>query len=215
MTLLEVLAAALIMAMVYGALSAQGLQGFELEGDAERRARASLLADRALADVEAALTTGVLPALGTSEFEQDEFTVRLEAGPFVLPLDDLLAPPEPPGGRAERPGDAVPSLFAPAQGQAAPILSLRIVVTWWDGVIERSVERTTFALDPEAVAAALGQSGLAGATDAEGNPVFGGAAGGGPGAGGASGGPGLAGGGPGAGWETGVINGKQRWWPAQ
>jgi hypothetical protein len=207
MTLLEVLAAALIMAMVYGALSAQGLQGFELEGDAEQRARASLVADQALADVEAALASGVLPALGTSEFEQDEFTIRLEAGPFVLPLDALLAPPERPAGRGERPGDAAPSLLAPARGQPTPILSLRIVVGWWDGVRERSVERTTFAIDPEAVAATLAQSGLAGATDAEGNPIFG--------LGGAAGEAAGAGDTGRAVWEAGLITGERRWWPSR
>ena len=51
-TLLETLAAVVMMLTFYGLLSAQGLHGFDLEGDAERRMLASLVADRHLADLD-------------------------------------------------------------------------------------------------------------------------------------------------------------------
>ena len=170
-TLLEVLAATVIMAMLYGVLSAKGVEGFALEGDADRRLRASLVADRHLADLEAALAAGLPPAVGTVEITEDEFAVRVDVGPLALPLAGLLPEAEPAdSGRGRR--DATPSLFTPARGQGAVLLSLRVTVSWHDGLSQRSVERTTFAIDPEAVAATLAQSGLAGATDAQGNPIF-------------------------------------------
>jgi hypothetical protein len=49
---------------------------------------------------------------------------------------------------------------------------VHVTVSWDDGR-PRFVERTTFALDPEAIAATLQQAGVLGATDGEGNPIFG------------------------------------------
>jgi len=173
-TLLEVLAAAIIMAMFYGVLAAKNVEGFALEGDADRRLRASLVADRRLADLEAARAAGLPPELGLREDVEDEFSVQVEVAPLELPLAAVLAErdaAQPTRRRRDEP--AAPSLLAPERGQPVPLLRATIVVAWHDGLAERSVERTTFALDPEAVAAILEQSGLAGAVDDEGNPIFG------------------------------------------
>jgi len=172
-TLLETLAAVVMMLTFYGLLSAQSLHGFEIEGDAERRMLASLVADRHLADLEAALAEGATPVLGTTEDHDEGYDVRVDVEPLVLPWSE---PAEDAGDRrAAR--DAPPSLLgAPPAGGAAPIVSLRVTVSWDDGR-PRSVERTTFALDPEAVSAALAQAGVLGATDAQGNPIFGESAG--------------------------------------
>ena len=187
-TLLEVLAAAMIMAMFYGVLSAKGVEGFVLEGDADRRLRASLVADRRLADLEAARVTGQAPRVGTVEAEEDGFAVRVEVGPFALPLDQFLPEEDSPGGGRAARGPRPPSLLAPpARGRAAPLLAVHVVVSWNDGRGDHSVERTTFALDREALAEVLTRAGLANGVDGEGSPVFGGnsaatSAGGSPGA---------------------------------
>jgi len=174
-TLLEVLAAAVLMAMFYGVLSAKGVEGFALEGDADRRLRASLVADGQLADLEAAWAEGLAPRAGRVEAEAEGFTVRVDVGPAELPAELI----EPGDVRREdgpgAPGPAPPSLLAPARGQPPVLLSVHVVVGWRDAFRERSVERTTFVLDSEAVAAGLSQAGLMGGLDAQGNPVFGGA----------------------------------------
>jgi len=178
-TLLEVLAATVIMAIIYGVLSAKGVEGFALEGDADRRLRASLVADRYLADLEGALATGVPPALGTFEETEDEFDVRVDVGPPELVLAMLLAPPEEDTAPRRPARDAAPSPLAPERGQPSPLIQMRVTVSWYDGLSERSVQRVTWTVDPEAIATMLAASGLAGATDAQGNPIFGGQDGGG------------------------------------
>jgi len=159
-----------MMLTFYGLLSAQSLHGFDIEGDAERRLLASLVADRHLADLEAALAEGATPVLGTTEDRDEGYDVRVDVEPLVLPWSE--APEGETDRRAAR--NAPPSLLdPPAAGAAAPIVALRVTVSWDDGR-PRSVERTTFALDAEAVAATLAQAGVLDATDAEGNPIFGG-----------------------------------------
>jgi len=180
-TLLEVLAATVIMAMFYGVLTAKGVEGFALEGDADRRLRASLVADRQLADLEAAWAAGLPPRPGRVEAEEDGFTVRVDVGPAQLPAE-LLEPggAAAEGGRSD-PARSLPSLLAPARGQPAVLLSVHVTVGWRDAFTQRSVERTTFVLDSEAVAERLGQAGLMAGLDAQGNAVFGGAPAGGDG----------------------------------
>jgi len=168
-TLLETLAAVVMMLTFYGLLSAQGLHGFALEGEAERRLQASLVADRHLADLEAALADGAVPVLGTIEDRDQGYDVRVDVEPLVLPWAAAEAEADPRRARA-----APPSLLDAPTGRApAPILTVRVTVSWHDGR-PRTVERTTFALDPEAIAATLEAAGLLGATDAQGNPIFGG-----------------------------------------
>jgi len=157
-TLIEVLAAAIIMAMFYGVLSAKGVEGFVLEGDADRRLRASLVADRWLVDLETEVAQGAAPPVGSREIEGDDgYRVRIEVAPFVLPMDALL--PERPDD-PRRDGGAR-SLLSPEGSRAAPPLrSLAVTVSWNDGLAEHAVHRNTFLLDGEAVTAALEQAGL-------------------------------------------------------
>jgi len=123
-TLLEVLAAAVIMAMVYGVLAEQGVQGFVLEGDADRRLRASLVADRRLDALRTEAAGGAPPPLGVQEDREQEFGVRVEVRPFDLALVTLLpAPPEAalPDRPPRRGGPPEPSLLAPpARGREPP-----------------------------------------------------------------------------------------------
>ncbi|MBW2315934.1 MAG: type II secretion system protein [Deltaproteobacteria bacterium] len=167
-TLLEVLAAALIMAMFYGVLTAKGVESFAAEGDADRRLRASLVADRHLADIEAALAVGQPPAVGTLEDQEDEFAVRVDVSPLQLPWADSGESDD--RGRSRR--DAVPTLLAPPERGSPAILTVHVTVAWNDGLSERSVDRTTFAIDAEAIAQTLSDAGVV-SLDEDGNPVFG------------------------------------------
>lgn len=158
-TLIEVLAAAIIMAMFYGVLSAKGVEGFVLEGDADRRLRASLVADRWLADLETEVAQGAAPPTGTREVDSDGYRVRIEVEPFVLPMEALL--PERPGN-PRRPADARSLLSPEASRGPPPLRSLAVTVSWNDGLAEHAVHRNTFLLDGETVAATLEQAGLTG-----------------------------------------------------
>jgi prepilin-type N-terminal cleavage/methylation domain-containing protein len=85
-TLLEVLAAVAVLALVYTALAQAAMQGLSHEGDASRRLHASLLADQALAEIEGQLAVGAAPPAGLTEAEQEEFAIRIEVRPFDLRL---------------------------------------------------------------------------------------------------------------------------------
>ena len=66
-TLLEVLAAVAILALVYTVLARVGIQGFRAEGGADRRLRASLLADDTVAEIEGQIEMGSTPTIGEKE----------------------------------------------------------------------------------------------------------------------------------------------------
>jgi len=163
-TLLEVLAAAVIMAMVYGVLAEQGVQGFVLEGDADRRLRASLVADRRLDALRTEAAGGAPPPLGVQEGREQEFGVRVEVRPFDLALVTLLpAPPEAalPDRPPRRGGPPEPSLLAPpARGREPPLRTVEVVVSWEARGAVHAVRRTDFSLDLAAATALLQEAGV-------------------------------------------------------
>jgi hypothetical protein len=151
------------MAMVYGVLTEQSVQGFFMEGEADRRLRASLLADRRMATLQAQIVQGTPPRLGTTEDREDGFDVRMDVRPFELPLRSLL-PALPPalqtGSRNEDGVSVGPSLLAPSsRGTPPPFRTLEVEVSWDDGRQTRSVRRTLFALDRAAAGSLLEQAG--------------------------------------------------------
>lgn len=157
-TLVEVAAAFAVLAALTTLIVAATIDGQGHEGDAARRLRASLVADRVLADLEAGLRTGNPPAPGTSEQAEEEFRISVEVAPLdpiALGLGDALAGPEEEAAR--RSGTPVaPALFAPTPGAGAfPLLQVAIRVSWDEGNKEGEVTRTTFVFDPEAAATLL------------------------------------------------------------
>jgi hypothetical protein len=125
------------------------------EGDAARRLRASLVADRALWRVEAALKLGAPPAPAHEEsVEDEEFRVTVDVQPLDLgqaSLGALLAPP------AEAQGRGPQDPAAAAQAAALmPLFQIFVRVAWTEGLLEREVTRSTFAFDGTAAAQALG-----------------------------------------------------------
>lgn len=171
-TLLEVLAAVAVLALVYTALAQAAMQGLSHEGDASRRLRASLLADQALAEIEAQLAAGTAPAVGLIEAEEEEFAVKVEVRPFDLGAFALQAGEkaaallgEPTGIEAAKPAGPSFQLLTAQPGAPSPLLEIAIRVAWEEAGFEQEVTRTTFAAEPIAVAAAL--EGLAGTQGAD------------------------------------------------
>jgi prepilin-type N-terminal cleavage/methylation domain-containing protein len=158
-TLLEVLVAVAVLALLYTTLAGVAIQGLRAEGESSRRLEASLLADSVLADVDVALEEGAPPPLGRQENESDDFTIVTEVSAYDFPVP-LEAPEELKGGA---------TLFG-SRGRESMIRRVDVSVSWTEGVEELTVRRTSFGLDLEQAAPLL--EGLASEQDAEqdGNP---------------------------------------------
>jgi len=181
--MLEVLGAAALLAFAYIALTRSEIEGLRSEQESNRRLQASLLVDERLADLELELAAGTAPALGEREEALEEeapFRVRTSVSAFAPP------PPRedvPLGGpregslaarRAERAVDPdAPSLLSapkPGSPDPPPLRTIEIVVLWEEGVYEREVRRTTFALDPVAAEAMLAAAQAEAAPEGEAPP---------------------------------------------
>ncbi len=162
-TLLEVLAAVAILGIAYIALGSSGIQGLQYEGEARRRLEASLLADSVLAEIEAGIEAGGAPALGEDEREADGFKIAVAIAPFsiVVPdeqgkngkrLGNARSRLGGSGAQAQQAAIPGPSLLGDGSGPgaASPLRRIDVSVVWNEGFGERSVSRTTFALDAEA-----------------------------------------------------------------
>jgi prepilin-type N-terminal cleavage/methylation domain-containing protein len=164
-TLLEVLVAVALLGLVVSVLAGSAIQGMSYEGDDSRRTRASLLADRALWQIEAALKLGAPPQPSHEESQEgEEFRILVDVQPLDLSqggLGALLAP------APEGPGAATPAPAPTSDGAAAPVLmplyQVFVRVSWIEGLRELEVTRSTFAFDGSAAAQALGASAGAGA----------------------------------------------------
>jgi prepilin-type N-terminal cleavage/methylation domain-containing protein len=165
-TLLEVLAAVAILGIAYISLGSSGIQGLQHEGEARRRFQASLLADKVLSEIESAVEAGGAPELGTDESEEDGFTVETEVAAFSLAIPDEAgeggkrlgnARSRLGGSGAQAPQAAIPgpSLLGGERGAASPLRKIDVRVIWSEGFAERTVSRTTFALDREAAGVTL------------------------------------------------------------
>jgi prepilin-type N-terminal cleavage/methylation domain-containing protein len=140
-TLLEVMAAVAVVAIVFTTLSRVASEGLRSEGISKRRFEASLLADEVLAGIEEQAALGILPEIGSEEYEEGIFTVAIEVSAMdleeVFPLDDE------------------PRRKDPSDGPAAPPMwahTILISVEWPEGVDVRQVIRHTFAVNYAIVA---------------------------------------------------------------
>jgi len=157
-TLFEVMAAVAVLGFAVAMLARGAIAGMQYEGDASRRLAGSLIADRALFEVESALALGGVPPVGRQESEAgDEFLLAVE----VLPLDPaqlgigaLFAPePATPGSS---PAPSQPGTPVSAAAAAPVLLLVSVRVAWLEGLAEQAVTRTTFAVDTTAAQQALG-----------------------------------------------------------
>ena len=151
-TLLEVMAAVVVLGLVYVVVAQGAMQGLQTEGDASRRLRASLLADRVLSGIELGLVQGSAPPMGESETSEGEFTVVVEVDPFDLAT--LLEGATEQGQGPERSTSEF-ELLDPSRGGVPAILSIAVRVIWTEGISEQEVTRESFAFDLEAAAPLL------------------------------------------------------------
>lgn len=146
MSLLEVMVAVAVLALLYTALAELSFQGLRMEGDAGRRFEASLLADAKLTEIENTFRSGTAPRLGRDEFEQEPFTIETQIAPFDSSfLKGALAQQA-----RQDPRDAPPprALLATGTGRAQPYLyDVHVGVRWEEAGAIREVVRTTIGFD--------------------------------------------------------------------
>ena len=190
-TLLEVMAAVLVLGLIYTLLAQAAIRGVSAEGVSRRRVEASLIADRYLADLESQAALGQIPTSGGEEEDVDVYRVDVKVQsydptPMLEAMDAALkergglawkhrspapkAPqksdlnPNPSGG----PADAAPVedlLAAPRPGQDSRLRRIDVSVAWQEGDRVEQVLRTTFAFDRSGLDALFPKKNAAG-TDA-------------------------------------------------
>ena len=178
-TLLEVMAAVALLGTVYTVLGGAGIQGLQHEGESRRRIQASLIADALLAELETSADAGQVAQPGKEERQQGPFTVQIEVAPLDLEVPDDPNPlpqatvggqPSGLGGKASSLPEALSgSLLHGEAGSPSPLRRITLRVGWNEGWGDRSVVRTTYALDAQAaqkVLAALDANAAAAAATA-------------------------------------------------
>lgn len=144
-TLIEVLGAVAVLAILYTVLAGVAIQALRAEGESRRRMEASLLIGEHMAILEAAIALGSAPALGEQTEEIEIFTIEtrvrsIEAG--ALGFDSTEATE----GSAEM-------LFAESENSDPPPLrEIEILIRWSEGDRELEIARSTYALDTTGMA---------------------------------------------------------------
>ena len=116
-TLIEVLGAVAVLAILYTTLATVAMQGLRSEGESRRMLEASLLADWELSEFELELETGAAPEIGiTRSEEEDGFTVTWEVTPFQIAIFESASEQEQ-GHKA--PSPAGPPTAMPARPRRA------------------------------------------------------------------------------------------------
>ena len=171
-TLLEVLVAVALLGIVVSVLARTAIQGMSYEGDAVRRTRASLLADRALWTIEAGLKLAAPQPVHQESEEGEDFTVTVDVQPLALGptgFEGLLPPRQKAKGASRAAeaettaGAAKAAVAAPVPPDAITLFQILVRVSWVEGLRELSVTRSTFAYDASAAAEALGSEAAQGA----------------------------------------------------
>jgi len=154
-TLLEVMAAVAVVAIVFTTLARVASQGLQSEGTSHRRLEASLLADSVLADIEDGLAAGAAPEIGSSEEEADYFTVFVDVTAFdllsLIPTSDV----DDDGAAAAEPSFSLGGTGATGVSET-PLRQIEINIVWTEGLNEKSVGRTTYGIDRAAIESVLG-----------------------------------------------------------
>ena len=145
LTLLEVLAAAMIFAMVMTVLIGTSSTAVHHIGMSARRLEASLVADRILANLEIEMKQGIAPEIDEEESELEQFAIR------VLRTDLMEgAEATPLGGGANATGagiDIATMLGSDLPEVAKHLKRYDIEVEWIEQDGPQLVTRTTFAFD--------------------------------------------------------------------
>ena len=160
-TLIEVMAAVLVVGLLYTVLASSYIDAVGRVGTSHRAAHAALLADQALADLEEQMAIGVMPPLERTEEEVDDlYTLRID----VLPFDVLALVPEELIPETE---GAAPSLLDPDNLEQARLRRIDVRVVWEELGEERDVSRSTLAFDTTGLSSLLPGSSAEGAAEPE------------------------------------------------
>ena len=172
-TLIEVMCAAVILALSVAAITSVVKNAQLREGDSRRRAQASLYADRLLADLDQTAALGAPLQPGAREVSEGAFSATLEVAAFdPTALQEANAGAE---GAAADKRASVPSATGPDSAAAGgwlatpeakanpPVFQVTVRVAWIEGTLESQVTRTSFFLNPVALQALEGDD----AEDAE------------------------------------------------
>lgn len=160
-TLLEVLGAVAILAILYTTLSTVAIRWLRSEGESRRMLEASLTADWEISQFELQLDTGVAPELGVTESETENgLKVTWEVTPlqtkiFKTPLEkqqerDALNPSAPSRLDAAAQAAATVAQDAATDVFAPPFLQVDLRVSWIEAGSEHAITRTLFAVDEDA-----------------------------------------------------------------
>ena len=157
-TLIEVLGAVAVLAILYTVLASVAIQALRAEGESRRRMEASLLIGEHMAVLEAAIALGFAPEVGEQSEEIEIFTVEtrvrsIEAG--TLGFESA--------GATEGSEEI---LFAESENAGPPPLrEIEMLIRWSEGDRELQVARSTYALDTTGMADQLPATTEAGSTD--------------------------------------------------
>jgi prepilin-type N-terminal cleavage/methylation domain-containing protein len=180
-TLLEVLAAVLLLGTVYTVLAGVAIRGLRSEGTAQRRLEASLIADQKLAAIELQIESGIFPIEGPEEEEEDIFVIAFSDEDFEIPV--------PLSENGQKPDGGIGSLLSEnTAGSGVALRRYELRIGWLEGPVEYEVVRTTYGFDSTVLAGLLpippdlaGLGGLGGGAAGLGGNTSGGALGGGSG----------------------------------
>jgi prepilin-type N-terminal cleavage/methylation domain-containing protein len=169
-TLIEVLGAIAILAILYTTLSTVAIQWLRSEGESRRMLEASLAADWELSEFELELDQGVAPEIGITESETENgLKVTWEVTPLQTKIFKTALEKQ---QERDAANPAAPPLAAPAAQAAStepiapPFLQVDLRVAWFEAGSEHSITRTLFAVDEDA-AAKLAATGVLSATAPE------------------------------------------------
>jgi prepilin-type N-terminal cleavage/methylation domain-containing protein len=144
-TLLEVMGAVAIIAIVFTSLAQVANEGLRSQGVSRRRLEASLLADRRLAQIEIELAAGIAPEIGESEEEEEPYTIVVR----VTSFDIASAIPVTGFGATDPTEEAtLPGVLG---DEVSPIRAIEIEIRWTEGLDEFQVVRNTYGIDPVAL----------------------------------------------------------------
>ena len=165
-TLIEVLGAVAVLAILYTVLASVAIQALRAEGESRRRMEASLLIGEHLAALEAASALGSAPDLGEEIEEIDIFSVQTSVRAVAAESLGFEKTAAAEGGAG--------LLFAESENaDPPPLREIEILIRWSEGDRELEVARSTYALDisgmADLVPAGTGESGADRSDDGSGS----------------------------------------------
>ena len=149
-TLLEVLASIAILGIVYTILAGVAARWLAAEGEARRRMQAALLADRALAEIEAQVVAGNVPPAGENEWQDESQLYHI-----ATKISDLVVPPDLAALPERKLPENAPTLFPTTSGAPSYLRRIDVVVGWEESGQPFEIRRTTAAFDIQAAALIL------------------------------------------------------------